>query len=283
MRKTGIKEELYRINQKSDTKDLINFNLCGTTFPDKSYQIMRPASKVYCIEYIEEGCGTVHIDNETFFPKAGDSYFLHAEQNHNYFSDSETPWKKHFVNISGSLVEHLTDGYGLSQAYYFEGLDISGELKSIIEIAKEGNADHTPELIAILNQIFIKMHAHRRRADELSGLGAQMKDFLNTQITSKFHIELLCKHIHRSESQTIRLFKKTFGITPYSYVLLKKIGFAKKLLVDTNLSIKEISDSLCFADEYYFSNIFKQKTGKTPAEYRKERTTDVSLHELNTM
>ena len=71
------------------------------------------------------------------------------------------------------------------------------------------------------------MHASIKKTDEISTLGEQMKDFLNTQITSKFHIELLCKHISRSESQTIRLFKRIFGITPYTYVLGQKIGFAK--------------------------------------------------------
>ena len=272
MRKTGMNEELYRINQKSDTKDLVKFSLCGTTFPDKNYKINRPASEVYCIEYIEEGCGTVHIGNETFFPKAGDSYFLHAGQDQYYFSDRESPWKKHFINISGKLVENLVEGYGLSQVYHFEGLDVSGELKRIIEIAKKGDIDHTPELISILNEIFIKMHTSTKRTDAFAGLGASMKDFLNTQVTSKFHIELLCRHISKSESQTIRLFKKIFGITPYTYVLSKKIEFAQKLLIDTNLSIKEIATKLCFADEYYFSNIFKEKTGKTPTEYRKERT-----------
>ena len=84
-----MKEELYRINQKSETKDLIRFHLCGTTFPDKSYKIYRPSSAVWCIEYVEEGCGTIHLNEETFFPKAGDSYFLHAGKDHYYYSNCD--------------------------------------------------------------------------------------------------------------------------------------------------------------------------------------------------
>ena len=56
------------------------------------------------------------------------------------------------------------------------------------------------------------------------------------------------------------------------------IEFAKKLLIDTNLSVREIALKLCFADEYYFSNIFKTKTGKTPTEYRRESTKAASAH-----
>lgn len=267
-----MKEEIYRINQESDTRDLIKFHLCGTTFPDKSYCISRPISHIYCIEYIEEGCGTVQLDDEVFFPKAGDSYFLHMGKSQHYHSDQNNPWKKHFINLSGKLVEHLASGYGVSNIAYFEGLDLGDEIKRIIEIAKKEETPHTGELIAILNEIFLKMHDHTKDRDELSGLGAQMKDFLNTQITTKFHIELLCKHISKSESQTIRLFKKIFGITPYTYLLGQKIGFAKKLLTDTGLSVKQIADKLCFADEYYFSNIFKEKVGMTPSQYRKIKT-----------
>ena len=121
-----------------------------------------------------------------------------------------------------------------------------------------------------LNEIFLKMHNHAEMDSEPMGIEVEMKDFLNTQIMTKFHIEDLCKHISKSESQTIRLFKKAYGITPYTYVLEKKIAMAKNLLSDTNLSIKQIASKLCFADEYYFSNIFKEKSGSTPTEYRKK-------------
>lgn len=269
MRNTRMNEELYRINQKGETRDLIKFHLCGITFPDKTYEINRPNSPVWCLEYVEEGCGTVHINGETFYPQAGDSYFLHARKNHYYYADRENPWKKRFVNISGKLVDSLVEGYGLSGTMHFAGLNIGRELGEIIEIARRGEMDNTPTLIALINEIFLKMHNATRRGDDFARLGATMKDFLNTQITEKFHIALLCRHISKSESQTIRLFKRLFGITPYTYVLHKKIDFAKKLLIDTNLSVKEIATKLCFSDEYYFSGIFKQKVGCSPLRYRK--------------
>ena len=269
MRNTRMKEELYRINQKGEMRDLVNFQLCGTTFPDKSYLITRPLSAIWCIEYVEEGSGTVLLGDETYFPKAGDSYFLHAGKSHHSFSDRENPWKKHFINVSGRLVDNLIEGYGVGSTAHFVGLDLGGEIRQIIEIAKKGKMDNTPELIVILNEIFLKMHVHIQKDGERSAIGMEMKDFLNTQITAPFRLELLCKHISKSESQTIRLFKKVYGITPYTYVLNKKIDFAKKLFVDTNLSVKEVAQKLCFSDEYYFSNLFKNKVGVSPVSYRK--------------
>lgn len=265
-----MKEEIYQINQKDESKELIHFMICGITFPDRSYRINRPKSRVCCIEYIEEGTGTVHIDQKSFCPSAGDSYFLQSGKTHRYYSDRKNPWKKYFINFSGRLAESLAEGYGVSEISHFEGLDLKDELLKIIELGKKENEDCTPELIALMNTIFLKMRTHARTKNASPTIEEQMRDFLNTQTTQKFKIETLCRHISRSESQTIRLFKNAYGITPYTYVLQKKLELARKLLRDTNLSIKEIADKLCFADEYYFSNVFKQKIGITPSAYRKK-------------
>lgn len=270
MRITAMHEEIYEINQKAQSKDLIRFELCGTTFPDKSYRIKRDNSCINCIEYVEAGSGTVHLDATTFHPSGGDAYFLQAKKNQHYYADRGDPWKKYFINFSGTLADSLAEGYGLSNQSYFEGLDIKNELCRIIEIGKLKDGDHTAELIGILNDILFKMRAHQKKNCDRVGIEYEMKDYLNTQITAKFKMEHLCKQVSRSESQTIRIFKKTFGVTPYAYLLSKKIEFSKRLLENTNLSISQIADKLCFADEYYFSNAFKSRVGIAPTLYRKE-------------
>ena len=102
-----------------------------------------------------------------------------------------------------------------------------------------------------------------------SELAEKMKDYLRTNAAFKFKIEKLCEYISRSESQTIKIFKEAYGITPYAYFLDKKIGLAKGMLLNTNLSVKQIAYELNFTDEYYFSNVFKSKVGVSPGKYRK--------------
>ena len=60
-------------------------------------------------------------------------------------------------------------------------------------------------------------------------------------------------------------------MTPYAYLLEKKLELAGQLLRDTNLSVREIAEKLSFADEYYFSNVFKKKMGVTPSLWRTAR------------
>ena len=265
-----MKEEIYRFNQTSDSKELINLSMCGITFPDRNYRIARGgASNTSCIEYVEDGTGCVNIDSTVFYPVAGDSYFLQEGRSQHYHSNKEHPWKKYFLNFSGKLAVSLTEGYGLERTSHFAGLSIKEELLAIIEIAKSGKKDPTPEIIGILNGIFLKFRAHAKGDWCHVGIAERMREFLETKTASRFRIEELCEHVHRSESQTIRIFKEAYGVTPYSYLLKKKLDLAEQLLRDTNLSIRAIADELSFADEYYFSNVFKKRMGLSPSAYRK--------------
>lgn len=268
--KRAVNEEIYYVKQTGSARELLNIQMCGITHPDRNYEIGREISNVACIEYIEKGMGVVEIDGQTFYPKEGDSYFLQVGTKHHYFSDRENPWQKIFINVSGGLLDSLIEGYGLKKIYYFKGLDLSKELHHIYNLAKEKKPDSTEEIICILNQIFFKMRAHIRCTDPILDVAEKMKDYLRNHAASRFKIEKLCQYISRSESQTIKIFKAAYGITPYAYFLEKKIKLAKDMLLNTNLSVKQIADHLSFADEYYFSNVFKQKTGVSPSKYRKK-------------
>ena len=50
----------------------------------------------------------------------------------------------------------------------------------------------------------------------------------------------------------------------------KKVETAKRLLLYSRLSVKEIAARLSFSDQYYFSNYFKRKTGAAPRTYRNQ-------------
>ena len=65
-----------------------------------------------------------------------------------------------------------------------------------------------------------------------------------------------------------KIIKKYLGTPSQEYILDKLLLEAKRLLVFTNLSSKEIGYHIHMDDPSYFSRIFKKKTGLTPNEYR---------------
>ena len=96
-----------------------------------------------------------------------------------------------------------------------------------------------------------------------------IKEILDRHIEEGISLEELSGQVFLSVSQIIRIFKKNFGVTPYDYILDKKIETAKILLKNSALNIRQISDRLNFSDEHYFSNFFKRKVGVRPKEYVK--------------
>ena len=63
------------------------------------------------------------------------------------------------------------------------------------------------------------------------------------------------------------LFKDEIGCSFSSFILQKKIAYAKQLL-RSERKVYEVSESLGYADVAHFSKIFKKYTGQTPLEYR---------------
>lgn len=267
-----MKEEIYIFYQTRELKNVIRFQICGRTFPDKNYSVFRPpSSEISCIEYVESGSGVIKVGNKTYSVTEGDTYFLHGRVTHHYYSNKENPWQKVFVNVYGSLVDNMISGYDLSDKILFKGLDIRYELNRILEIAKKNSVTYKKECILILNEIFIKMHNHVTQKERL--LPQKIRDYLDkTSISSKFNSDELCAAFHLSQSQIIRVFKQHYSMTPYQYFLSRKIMQAETLLKTTTLSIKQISYLLNFADEYYFSNVFMREKGIRPSQHRKENS-----------
>lgn len=72
-------------------------------------------------------------------------------------------------------------------------------------------------------------------------------------------------HVH-----LIREFKKYFGCSIVEYLRRVKISFATDYLKHSSLSISEISSLLGFSSVSHLNHIFKEATGKTPLQFRKD-------------
>ena len=71
------------------------------------------------------------------------------------------------------------------------------------------------------------------------------------------------------------IFKSVTGVTPKKYILDKRLNYAKKLLIETNDSVEEISLQSGFNYYSRFSLFFKEQTGMSPTEYRKQHTIQI--------
>ena len=65
-----------------------------------------------------------------------------------------------------------------------------------------------------------------------------------------------------------KLFKATVDDTPHSFVLSRRIRRAE-ILLDGEMSLSEIALAVGFASQSHFTEAFRRRTGRTPAQARR--------------
>lgn len=66
----------------------------------------------------------------------------------------------------------------------------------------------------------------------------------------------------------LQIFKQYYNMTFKKYVYMKRMEFAKRLVIDTDTPIKEIAYLAGYSDQYIFSNQFKKLYQYPPTQYR---------------
>lgn len=264
-----MKETIYEI-PAFDSDLPFRVITAGITHKDSTYKTLRKMSKVSTIEYILSGTGTIKTPQRDYHPKAGDTYILEQGQDQEYFSDRDDPWEKIWINPAGKLVPSLLRAYSINNKIVFH-CDSSSYIYRMHNILRNNDLSSKERLTrcSLCFHEFIQFLSDNvDSTNKVSPEAEMMKEYIDANIYRKLNLDYLSKIVYKSPAQTIRIFKKNFGMTPYDYYMNQKINTAIELLEYTNLSVKEIAYTLEYSDEHYFSNIFHQKTGKKPSDYR---------------
>lgn len=245
--------------------------LAGISYPNPNYDIQRERSDIYVLEYIISGTGTVEVDGKIFHPTAGDVYLLPRGSRHHYYASREDPFHKIWMNVSGDLCPQLIRLYRLSGKYHFRNIDLREQFERFLKICQDRDTDIRvlcDRCSLVFLEILQHLSRHMEQKSAANEYAAQAKDFCDRNIYQKITVNDAAKHVGLSVSQLNRLFKQEYDSTVYAYILSNKISTAKALLTGTSMAVSEIAFLLKFADEHYFTNIFKQKTQMTPTQFR---------------
>jgi AraC-like DNA-binding protein len=96
----------------------------------------------------------------------------------------------------------------------------------------------------------------------------QALGILQNHVFSQISLGDVCEQLKITEEYLIRLFKRHMNLTPMRYLNNLKMETATSLLLNSDLSVKEISWKLGFSSQYHFSRNFKSYSGVTPTDYR---------------
>ncbi len=84
--------------------------------------------------------------------------------------------------------------------------------------------------------------------------------------------EEMAKLAGYSPSRFSAVYKQTFGKAPICDLIEAHIENAKHLLCYSSMHISEVADTVGFSSLYYFSRHFKKLCGRSPSEYREEKS-----------
>lgn len=88
--------------------------------------------------------------------------------------------------------------------------------------------------------------------------------------TENIKIENVAAKIHLTNSSFCKYFKQRTQTNYIDFLNNLRINHAKKLLIDTSTTIKQIAYSSGFESNTYFNRIFKNNTNLTPLAFRKD-------------
>lgn len=248
-------------------------DVVGITPPSPNYFVSRKCCDHYIIMHITKGFGNLTYNDTEYKLKTGDTVILLPGSKHEYFADKDNPFEFIWVNFFCDYMDSFIRNLQLNEPVYSD-THCEQTMLEIFRLAKE-----TPDnnricyiVIRLINQLLLDLSEKVVfDNDKLNSLAHAIKEELDNFIYTNITIEAVAKKLFISKSRLYREFQTISSFSPYQYVLNMKINMAKSLLFRTNDTVSKISSTLSFADEFHFSNLFKKKTGFSPAEYRKNK------------
>lgn len=257
--------------------------------------VISPFSRLYLIT---EGKATVYHHGRKFDLLPGNMYLIPSFTYSSYHCDSmHTQYYVSFLEELGSGmslydfvdVNYQVEATDLDTLLFQKLLTINPNrmlvnndpkqydnrltLKGFEEQNQQLNPSSYLETSGILKVLFSKFIMDRPNFDDSKVLQPKLDRVLN-YISENLHSDLRLKELADLSNISVDYFSKSFkkymGVNPSRYIQDKRLERGLLLLLTTNLTVKEIANTIGFEAHQYFSRFFKERTGESPTEFRKE-------------
>lgn len=264
--------EIQKNHYLSDIVNRINLEILdsGFVYADSEWydkNICSPFSRLY---FIESGEGIVKYNGKKLTLKPGYIYLIPTGLRYSYLCESQMSKLFFHINI------YKPDGYDI-----FSNLEDCVEIKYDLESIKKLKQIYMGktvsktlqlkmELYSVTSMLISTLKLDAAASEVYSPVVQKAIDYIQLNLSDNLTVTELCKKLYISESTLRKRFKKEVGITIGRYIDDLLFFTAQKLLQKSEWSIGQISESLGFCDQFYFSRRFKERYQITPLKYRKK-------------
>lgn len=245
---------------------------------DASHMIGPRVLDTYKIVFILSGSGyLVQDDNPKIRLNTNDMFILFANHRHHYWADPDDPWTIMWVAFNGADSPTLLSALHLTISNCCMRDALTESIKKTMHKLIRCLSDETDHYrLGAITELFCVTNKLRLNQNQLPSLTDAGEETLTSRIIAfieqNYYMDIdmviICQYIHYSRSYLSRIFKAEVGITIQDFLRDTRINKAKKLLLDTTLSIQEVAISVGINDSLYFSKLFRKGTGYSPRSYR---------------
>lgn len=239
--------------------------------------------KGFHIVYIPTGTGVFETREKRFDVNPGDMLLLYANQWHRYKPKPNEGWEEYWIGFDGDFFEDSIkqEVFPKSESYV-KRIGYKDEIiflmNQSLELIKRNTNGHRKILAGILIQLLAYTITTEDHPVEtrVENIGDRTIRTIRAQLHKEIDFQELAAKFHLSYSRFRTLFKQQTGLGLQQYLIRERIQNAHRLLSNTDKGIKEIASMTGFKSVYYFSRIFRKKTGFSPTEIRRKKI-EISL------
>ena len=252
--------------------------------------IVSPYSRMYLIT---RGRGQVVTGNQTIELEPGYLYLFPSFVHHSYIFDPDL--EHMYVHFRSEMdnglsiynlisVKNKIPATDLSTLLFYRLLELNPDLElphhdpQVYQTKpwmnkKPSYCSSGPRLEteAIIQQLFSGFIECSSKTNQTTYLKFNFHDilrYIQQNLQNDIKIDQLAEMACLSNDHFSRVFKSVFGVSPYEFIVRKRIEKSQFLLLSTEHTIHQIIEETNFKNAQYFSRMFKKYTSYTPAKYR---------------
>lgn len=227
----------------------------------------------YLFQYTLGGCGLFETPEQQTELKKGTGFFVPFPHKSRYHLLDGRYWQFCYVHFHGTVAKQFYEEIFKKAEGNLLSLDNTGEtvqfLLKEIESVRMGKKYKRYEAGAFLYQFLCCLLREVEGSNlPLQNCAERGYEWLERNFTSSRSLSEMCDELHVSLSHFSRQFRETYGISPMKFLTQLRLELSQQLLLNTTLSVQEISQRCGFGNGNYFAKVFHKALGMPPSQYR---------------
>ncbi|RXZ83561.1 AraC family transcriptional regulator [Paenibacillaceae bacterium] len=242
--------------------------------PGRIMQRVDAVFERWAFVYITEGRGYYQAgEGPRQQVEAGSLFCLYPGTVFQYGPHDDDYWDEYYFTVDGDRIQEWLDNWSIKQDGVMKvGCDESKlhKMEMIFRLMETGEALNLDRAALLLENFLFELtlKAEQKGMTTRSTLINRIVDDLTSMVYEPLEAAALALRHHISVSTLRRMVLEHSGYPLHEFIHRLKTAEAKKLLLNTDHTVKEIGERLAYKDVFYFSRLFKKHVGVSPKTFR---------------